>query len=107
MLDPAFVRQNLDAVRAGLKNRGLDADKSLEEIATLDGLRRRAIKEVEGLKREANAAGDAIAQARRQGKDTVAIQEAGRARAAHIKQLDAQLTSIEHQYTAALIALPN
>jgi len=107
MLDPAFVRQNIDAVRAGLKNRGLDADKSLEEIATLDGLRRRAIKEVEGLKREANAAGDAIAQARRQGKDTTAIQEAGRARAAHIKQLDVQLTSIEHQYTDSLIRLPN
>lgn len=107
MLDPAFVRQNMDAVRSGLKSRGLDADKSLEEIATLDGLRRRAIKEVEGLKREANAAGDAIAQARRQGKDTTAIQEAGRARAAHIKQLDVQLTSIEHQYTDSLIRLPN
>src|SRR5262245_37099816 len=79
MLDPAFVRQHMDTVRVGMKNRGLDPDKALEEIATLDGLRRRAIKEVEALKREANAAGDAIAQAKRQGKDTTAIQEAGRA----------------------------
>ncbi len=107
MLDPAFVRQNIETVRAGLKNRGVDADKALEEIATLDGLRRRAIKEVEGLKREQNAAGDAIAQAKRQGKDTASIQEAGKARSAHIKQLDVQLTSIEHQYNSALVALPN
>jgi seryl-tRNA synthetase len=107
MLDPNFVREHIEAVRAGLKNRGLDADKALEEIATLDIVRRRSIKELEGLKREQNTAGDAIAQARRQGKDTTSIQEAGRARNAHIKQLDVQLTSIEHQWTSALMTLPN
>ena len=107
MLDPNQVREHIEAVRSGLKNRGLDADKALEEIATLDIVRRRSIKELEGLKREQNTAGDAIAQAKRQGKDTAAIQEAGRARNAHIKQLDVQLTSIEHQWSAALMALPN
>jgi seryl-tRNA synthetase len=107
MLDPNQVREHIEAVRSGLKNRGLDADKALEEIATLDVLRRKSIKELEGLKREQNTAGDAIAQAKRQGKDTTAIQEAGRARNAHIKQLDVQLTSIEHQWTSALMALPN
>src|SRR5688500_13939133 len=107
MLDPNYVREHIDAVRTGLKNRGVDPDKALEEIATLDIVRRRSIKELEGLKREQNTAGDAIAQARRQGKDTASIQEAGRARNAHIKQLDVQLTSIEHQWTSALMTLPN
>jgi seryl-tRNA synthetase len=107
MLDPALVRQHMEDVRAGLRNRGLDPDKALEEIATLDILRRRSIKELEGLKREQNTAGDMVAQAKRQGKDTAAIQEAGRARNAHIKQLDVQLTSIEHQWSAALMAMPN
>src|SRR5213075_1891027 len=46
-------------------------------------------------------------QAKREGKDTTAIQEAGRARNAHIKRLDVQLTSIEHQYESLLLALPN
>jgi seryl-tRNA synthetase len=107
MLDPTYVREQIDAVRTGLRNRGLDPDKALEDIATLDIVRRRSIKELEGLKREQNTAGDAIAQAKRQGKDTTAIQEAGRARNAHIKQLDVQLTSIEHQWTSALMTLPN
>ena len=107
MIDPNYLRDHMDAVRQGLRNRGIDPDKALEEIATLDIVRRRTIKELEALKREQNTAGDAIAQARRQGKDTAAIQEAGRARSAHIKQHDVQLTSIQHQWTAALMALPN
>src|SRR6187401_1768960 len=54
MLDPAFVRDHIEEVRAGLRNRGLDPDKALEEIATLETARRRMIPEVEGLKREQN-----------------------------------------------------
>ena len=36
MLDPAFIRDNLEVVRAGLRSRGMDPDKALEEIATLE-----------------------------------------------------------------------
>ena len=54
MLDPIYVRDNLDAVRTGLESRGLDAGKALEEIATLESARRRLIPEIEGLKREQN-----------------------------------------------------
>ena len=32
---PTYVRDNLQAVRDGLRNRGMDPDKALEEIATL------------------------------------------------------------------------
>ena len=41
MLDPTFIRDHVDEVRAGLKNRGLDTDKALEDIATLESRRRR------------------------------------------------------------------
>src|SRR2546423_4272257 len=107
MLDPAFIRDHVDEVRAGLRSRGLDADKSLQEIATLETARRRLIPELEGLKRQQNTSGDQIAQAKRQGKDTAAIQEANKARAAHIKQLGVQLDSVEHQRAAATMVLPN
>jgi seryl-tRNA synthetase len=52
MLDPAFIRDHIDEVRIGLKNRGLDVDKTLGDIATLETLRRRLIGEYEGLKRD-------------------------------------------------------
>jgi seryl-tRNA synthetase len=107
MLDPAFVRDNLDAVRQGLANRGLDAYKELEHLATLETRRRRAIPEVEALKRQQNTAGDEIARAKRQGKDATPIVAAGKLRAQQIKQLEIELDSIEHQRVVILIVLPN
>src|SRR5687767_13456167 len=107
MLDPAYVRDHIEAVRAGLRSRGLDPDKVLEDIATLETARRRIIPELEGLKRQQNTSGDEIARAKRQGHDTTPIQEANRTRAQQIKQLGIQLDSIEHQREAALLTLPN
>jgi seryl-tRNA synthetase len=107
MLDPAYVRDHLEDVRTGLRNRGLDPDKALEEIATLETARRRIIPELEGLKRLQNTSGDEIARAKRQGHDTTSIQEANRGRAQQIKQLGIQLDSIEHQREVALLTLPN
>src|SRR5436309_14263952 len=103
MLDPAFVRDHIEEVRAGLRNRGLDPDKALEEIATLETARRRMIPELEGLKRAQNTSGDEIARAKRQGHDTAPVQEANRARAQQIKQLGFQLDSIEYQRNGALV----
>src|SRR5881628_3481904 len=107
MLDPLYVRDHIEAVRTGLRNRGLDADKALEEIATLETARRRLIPELEGLKRLQNTSGDEIARAKRQGLDTAPVQEANRARAQQIKQLSAQLDSIEQRRSRALLLLPN
>ena len=47
MLDTAYIRDHIDEVRKGLRNRGLDPDKALEEIATLETARRRIIPELE------------------------------------------------------------
>src|SRR5438132_1492417 len=107
MIDPAYVRDHVTEVQAALKKRGIDPDKALGDIATLEGLRRRLITEYEGLKRQQNTAGDEIARAKRQGKDTSGIQEANKTRAAQIKQLGIQLDSIEHQRNEALLQLPN
>jgi seryl-tRNA synthetase len=107
MLDPAFVRDHMEAVRSGLKSRGLEIDRLLEEIATLETARRRLIPELEGLKRQQNTSSDEIARAKRQGHDTAGILEANRLRAQQIKQLGVQLDSVEHQRDQALLMLPN
>ena len=107
MLDPAYVREHIEEVRKGLRARGLDPDKALQEIATLETARRRLIPELEGLKRQQNTSGDEIARAKRQGHDTGPVQEANRARSQQIKQMGFQLDSIEHQRSAALLLLPN
>jgi seryl-tRNA synthetase len=107
MLDPSYIRDHTTEVRAGLRNRGLDPDKALEEIVTLQTARRRMIPELEGLKRAQNTSGDEIARAKRQGLDTAPVQEANRTRAHQIKQLGFQLDSVDHQLTAAVLVLPN
>ena len=107
MLDPAFVRDHLDEVRAGLQARGLDASKELEQLASLEAHRRRLIPQVEGLKREQNTAGDEVARAKRQGLDASHIFEANKQRGQKIKQLDIELDQIERQRAMILETLPN
>jgi seryl-tRNA synthetase len=107
MLDPSYIRDHIEEVRTGLRNRGLNPDKTLEEIATLETARRRLIPEIEGLKRQQNASGDDFARAKRQGKDTTQIQEGNKQRAVQIKQMGVQLDSIEYQRSAAVTNLPN
>jgi seryl-tRNA synthetase len=107
MLDPAFIRDHMEEVRTGLRNRGIDANKTLEEIATLETARRRIIPDLEGLKRQQNTSGDEIARAKRRNEDTTPIMEASRLRAAQIKQMGFQADSVDHQRMAAVMNLPN
>jgi seryl-tRNA synthetase len=107
MLDPAFLRDNLEAVRSGLQKRGADLSSELENLASLEAHRRRLLPEIEGLKREQNTAGDEVARAKRQGLDASKIQEANRARAQHIKQLSIELDSIEQRRNRGLLTIPN
>jgi seryl-tRNA synthetase len=107
MIDPAFAREHLDQVRAAYRSRGLDADKDLEQLATLETRRRRLIPEMEGLKREQNAAGDEVAKAKRQGLDATPLFAATKARAQQIRQLEIQLDQTEQQRAALLLTLPN
>ena len=97
MLDPAYVRDHQEEVKRGLQSRGMHADGELEQLATLENRRRRLIPELEGLKREQNAAGDEVARAKRQGKDASAIFDANRQRAQQIRQLGIELDQVEQQ----------
>jgi len=107
MLDAGYVRDHMDEVRAGLRNRGLEPDAELEQLATLEARRRRLIPEIEGLKRDQNAAGDEVARAKRQGKDASDIFAANKARAQQIRQLEVQLDQVEQQRSALLMTIPN
>jgi len=107
MIDPAFLRDNLEAVRAALSNRGMDLTRELEELAALESRRRRLLPELEGLKREQNTSGDEVAKAKRQGLDTAKIQEANRQRAHQIKQLSVELDLIEQRRNHGLLIVPN
>jgi seryl-tRNA synthetase len=107
MLDAAYVRDHLDDVRTGLRRRGLDPDAELEQVATLETRRRRLIPELEGLRREQNAAGDEVARAKRQKIDATPVFAANKARGQRIRQLEIELEGVEHQRSSLLMNLPN
>ena len=107
MLDPTIVRDRIDDVRRALQTRGLQPDTELDQFAQLDADRRRLIPEIEGLKREQNAAAGEAARAKREGQDGTSLFAANKARGQRVKQLEVQLESIEQQRNMVLLTLPN
>ena len=107
MLDPAYIRDNMELVRKRLATRGVDLTKELEQLATLESQRRRVIPQLEGLKREQNTASDEVARAKRQGQDARPIFEANKMRAQKIKQLEIESDSVEAQRGRLLQTMPN
>jgi seryl-tRNA synthetase len=107
MLDPAYVRDHAEDVSTALRNRGADPDALLAPLTALDATRRRLIQEVEGLKREQNAASQEVAQAKREGRDASHLFAANKARGQRIKELEAELEQIEQQRHDALMVIPN
>ncbi|MGE0395066.1 MAG: serine--tRNA ligase, partial [Vicinamibacterales bacterium] len=107
MIDPLYLRDDVEQLRQALANRGSDLVAELAAVVALEAERRRLLPELENLKRDQNAAADDVAKAKRQGLDTTALQEANKARAGRIKELAAQLDEVEARRHASLLVIPN
>jgi len=107
MLDPALVRDRLPDVEKRLNARGLDLSKELADLGSVEAERRRLIPQVENLKREQNTSSEAVALAKREGRDPSGIFAENKARGQRIKELEAELADIERRRDALLLRLPN
>jgi seryl-tRNA synthetase len=107
MLDPADLRDRLDVVAERLRSRGTDLTREIETLAALDAERRRLLPLVENLKRDQNAAGEAVARAKRDGRDATELLAANKARAATIREHEVALSEVDRRRDALLLTLPN
>ncbi len=107
MIDPILVRERPQDVETRLRARGLDPSADLQELATVEAERRRLIPLVETLKRDQNAAGEAVAKAKREGLDPSGIFSENKARAARIRELEGELAAIKQRRDSRLLVLPN
>ena len=107
MLDPSFLRDHADLVRAALTNRGADAEALLSALTPLDEKRRSLILQVETLKREQNAAAEEVAKRKKAGEDVSALVDANRACGQQVKELDAALQNREEERRRLLLTMPN
>jgi seryl-tRNA synthetase len=105
VLDLKEIRRDPEPVRAALARRG--AGDVLDELLSLDARRRELLPRLEELRAKQNAANDKIAQAKRAGEDAAEAIEEMRGVAAEVKQLQADVGSVEEQLQELLAGVPN
>jgi seryl-tRNA synthetase len=103
MLDVAILRDDPDALVAGMARRGLDLD--VEGLRTLDGRRRSVRVEAEELRAKQKDAGKAIAGLDGAAKDA-AIEQAGEL-SDRYKELLADTDALDDEFMATWVTVPN
>jgi seryl-tRNA synthetase len=105
MLDLKFVRDNPEAVKAGLRRRGVDLD--LAEFLALDEKRRTAQQEVEDLRRKRNDVSEEIGRLKKSGlpADDLVVQM--RSVGDAIAQLESAMRDAEDSQRTFLLNVPN
>ncbi len=105
MLDIKYLRQNIDAVAAKLRERGQAVN--LDSFIALDGKRRDIIQEVEGLRSERNAVSKLIGEKKKNKEDATEIIARMGAVSDRIKALDEELKKADEELDAIVMTIPN
>lgn len=105
MLDPALLRQDLDAVIQSLSNRGYAFDR--ETYLKLEGERRRVIQEAEVLKAERNRVSEEVAKLKREKQDAEHLIAAQREVGQKLSGLEAAEREAEAAFKEFLATIPN
>jgi len=105
MLDPALLRQDLDAVIQSLSSRGYAFDR--ETYLKLEGERRRVIQEAEVLKAERNRVSEEVAKLKREKQDAEHLIAAQREVGQKLSSLEAAEREAEAAFKDFLATIPN
>ncbi len=103
MLDISFIRQNPEAVRAAIKNKGFALD--LDELLTVDKQRREVITELEQKRARKNQIAASIPKATKEERP-VLIDE-GRTVKGELEKLEPELAEIEKRFQDLLLRVPS
>ena len=105
MHDLGFFRSHLDEMRQRLATRNFTLD--VDAFQDLDKRRRQCVTESEQLKAERNQATAEIGKLRKEGVDTAEKQQAVRAMAERMTDLDAQVAKLDEEFRDVLSRVPN
>ena len=104
MLDPKYLRENLESVEQRLATRG--GAVTLGNFRELDSRRRELLREAESLKAVRNAASEEISRIKDKSQAQPRIAEM-REVSARIKVLDEELRSVDDELQGVLLTIPN
>ncbi len=105
MLDLKYIKNNLDAVKRGMKKRKANIDFS--DLLGNEEKRRALLLNIEELRCQRNTVSDDIAQMKKSGEDAQPSIDKMRTVSETIKALDKKLSSVEQTIQDFLISLPN
>lgn len=105
MLDAAFIRDNLEAVKANCKNR-LANHAEVDRIVTLDDLRKKLISDTQTIQQRANEISQLIPKEKDAGKKQELIAE-GKSLRERKGTMEAEVKRVEEDLHAALLTVPN
>jgi seryl-tRNA synthetase len=104
-----MVRENIDALRAGLRRRGAFdlLSPTIDRAIALDRSRRETIQAVEERKAARNSVTQQVGERKRAGQPADDLQQQSRALGDEITRLDRELAETESQLSSILLELPN
>ncbi len=105
MLDRKLIRKNPDAVREGLRKKGVEFD--LDGFLALDEKMRSLIKESDELKAKRNRVSMEVSRLKKEGEDITRVVEEMREVAARIKEIDQELKDISGKLDSMALEIPN
>jgi seryl-tRNA synthetase len=104
MLDAAFIRENLDAVKTNCRNRNVRAD--VDRVVQLDDERKRLIQQTQVIQQRQNEVSKLIPKEKDPARKQELIAEGKKLRE-EVGVLEKQLKQAEEQRDAALLTIPN
>src|SRR5882724_5737779 len=104
MLDPQFIRDNLEAVKTNCRNRTVKAD--VDRVVHLDDERKRLIQETQTIQQRKNEIDKLIPKEKDSAKKQPLIQE-GRSLRDKVTDLEAQSKQVEKELREVLVTIPN
>jgi len=105
VLDRKLIRKNPDAVREGLRKKGVEFD--LDGFLALDEKMRSLIKESDELKAKRNRVSMEVSRLKKEGEDITRVVEEMREVAARIKEIDQELKDISGKLDSMALEIPN
>ncbi len=103
MLDIQYIRQNADAVRAAIKNKGFDLD--LDELLSADKERRESTTTLEQKRARRNELSALIPKASKEERPKL-VDEAKQVRT-DIEQLEPRLAEVQRRYQELMLRIPS
>jgi seryl-tRNA synthetase len=104
MLDAAFIREHLDAVKTNCRNRNVKAD--VDRVVQVDDERKRLIQQTQMIQQRQNEVSKLIPKEKDPARKQELIAEGKRLRE-EVAGLEKQLKEVQEQLHSALLTIPN